>query len=281
YETATPPSISSTPAKELVTSQSVLPSGTPFVYTIKAGDTLGQVAQKFNVKLDALLAANPDVDPNGMTVGKTLNIPGVQKDPTGESVPTPVPFALEEINCHSMADGGLWCFAQARNDSPDILENVTAQITLLNSAGQSVDSRMALLPLNILPPHARLPLSAFFAPGFPSDVHPQVQVLTAIRLLARDPRYLPAVVQNTEVQIDWSGLSAQVSGRIVLPAPSKPASKVWVAAVVYDGKGHIVGVRRWESASGLTAGNSLPFSFSVSGVSGKIEQAEFAVEARP
>ena len=119
YETATPPSISSTPAKELVTSQSVLPSATPFVYTIKAGDTLGQVAQKFNVKLDALLAANPDVDPNGMTVGKTLNIPGDQKDPTGKSTPTPVPFALDEINCHSMADGGLWCFAQARNDSSD------------------------------------------------------------------------------------------------------------------------------------------------------------------
>ncbi len=265
----------------MVTAQSVLPSATPFVYTIKAGDTLGQVAQKFNVKLDALLAANPDVDPNGMTVGKTLNIPGDQKDPTGESTPTPVPFALEETNCHRMTDGGLWCFAQARNNSPDILENVTAQITLLNSAGQSVASQMALLPLNILPPHARLPLSAFFAPGFPSDVRPQGQVLTAIRLLASDPRYLPAVVQNTEVQVDWSGLSAHVTGRIVLPAASKPASKVWVAAVVYDGMGHIVGVRRWESASGLSAGDSLPFSFSVSAVSGKIEQAEFAVEARP
>ena len=108
------------PAEALVTAQSVLPSATPFVYTIKAGDTLGQVAQKFNVKLDALLAANPDVDPNGMTVGKTLNIPGDQKDPTGASTPTPVPFALEETNCHRMTDGGLWCFAQARNNSPDI-----------------------------------------------------------------------------------------------------------------------------------------------------------------
>ncbi len=281
YGTVTPSSTSAQPGGLIKSADSVLPSPTPFAYTIKAGDTLGQIAEKFNVELDSLLAVNPDVNPNGMRVGETLKIPSNQKNTTGESTPTPAPFSVQEISCHRTADGGLWCFVLAHNDSLDTMENVTAQVTLIDSGGQSVGSQTALLPLNILPPNQSLPLSVFFTPGLPSNVHPQVQVLTAIRLVPDDPRYLPARIQNTQVQVDWLGLSAQVSGQVILPSASKPASKVWVAAVVYDGAGHVAGLRRWESGGGLPAGDSLPFSFIVSSISGKIERAEFAVEARP
>jgi hypothetical protein len=281
YGTMTPSATSAQPAGLIQRAESAIPSPTPFAYTIKAGDTLGQIADKFNVQLDLLLAANPNVDPNSMRVGDTLKIPSNQKNTTGESTPTPAPFSVKEIGCHRTADGGLWCFALAHNDSPDTMENVTAQFTLTDSAGKSVASQTALLPLNILPANVSLPLSVFFAPGLPPDVHPQVQVLTAIRLLADDQRYLHATVQNTQAQVDWSGFSAQVSGRVVLPSPSKSARTVWVAAVAYDGAGNVAGVRRWESTDGLPAGNSLPFSFIVSSISGRIQQVEFAVEARP
>ena len=281
YKTITPSVTSAQPAGLIELAESAIPSPTPFAYTIKAGDTLGQIADRFNVQLDLLLAANPDVDPNSMRVGDTLKIPSNPKNTTGESTPTPVPFSINEISCHRTADDGLWCFALAHNDSPDVMENVTAQFILTDSGGKSVASQTALLPLNILPANASLPLSVFFAPGLPPDVHPQVQVLTAIRLLAGDQRYLPASVQNTQVLVDWSGLSAQVSGQVVLPAGSRSASKVWVAAVAYDGAGNVAGVRRWESTDGLPAGNSLPFSFIVSSISGSIQGVEFAVEARP
>jgi hypothetical protein len=82
-------------------------------------------------------------------------------------------------------------------------------------------------------------------------------------------------------QVSWSGLTAELSGEVALPANSADAHSVWVAAVAYDQGGNVVGVRRWESTTGLKAGASIPFSFMISAVAGRIERVEYAVEARP
>lgn len=44
-------------------------------YTVKAGDTPAAIARKYNLKLDALMAANPGLDPRKMKVGQTMNLP--------------------------------------------------------------------------------------------------------------------------------------------------------------------------------------------------------------
>ncbi len=46
-------------------------------YTVNSGDTLGQIAADNGVTLDELLAANPNIeDPNIISIGQTINIPG-------------------------------------------------------------------------------------------------------------------------------------------------------------------------------------------------------------
>jgi hypothetical protein len=85
------------------------------------------------------------------------------------------------------------------------MENVTAQVTLVDADNAVIRSQTALLPLNILPPNTSLPLAVFFPPEIPLDAKPQVQVLTAIRLLPNDERYLPATINNTLVQVNgWT-----------------------------------------------------------------------------
>ena len=242
---------------------------------------MSQIAEKFNVSLDALRAANPDVNPNAMTIGIELKIPNNSANLTGASTPTPVPVSVKQIECHPTADQAMWCFVLVHNDFSDFMENISAQVTLVDSNGQVITSQAALSMLNILPPNTSLPLVTFFAPNIPADVKPQVQILTAIRLLPNDVRYLPTVIQNTLVQIDSSGRSAQVNGQVYLPPESKAATQVWVAAVAYDRAGRVVGVKRWESNTALEAGNSLPFEFMISSVAGEIDRVEFAVEARP
>jgi LysM repeat protein len=281
YLTTTPSATPDQPPGLVVTIETPIASPTPFLYKVRTGDTMSQIAEKFNVQLDVLQAANPDIDPNGMSVGITLKIPSNPKNLTGEATPTPVPFPVEQIACHPTIDRGMWCFVLVRNDTSDLIENVTAQVTLLDNDGHPLASQTALLPLDILPPNGSLPLSVFFAPEIPLNARPQVQILTAIHLLPGDGRYLPATIQNSLVQVDWSGYSAQVKGQVYLPADSKPASEVWVAAVAYDGAGNVAGLRRWESSAALQPGGTLPFSFQVSSIAGKIESVNFAVEARP
>jgi hypothetical protein len=154
-------------------------------------------------------------------------------------------------------------------------------VTLVDADGTTVASRTALLPLNILPPNTSLPLTVFFPPEVPFDAKPQVQVLTAIRLLPNDERYLPATINNTLVQVVAEGLTARVAGVVLLPSDARDASQIWVSGTAYDEAGRVVGVRRWEWDDGLAAGGSVPFEFMVSSLGGKIARVEFAVEARP
>jgi LysM repeat protein len=248
---------------------------------MQKGDTMGSIALTADVSVDDLQAANPEISPNAMSVGQVLKIPSNPENPSGEPTPTPVPFTIEQIECYRTVDKGMWCFVLVHNDFSDFIENVSAQVTLLDASNARIASQTALSPLNILPPNTSLPLSVFFSPEIPLDVKPQVQVLTAIRLLPDDERYLPATITNTLVQVNANGRTARLNGQVLLPKDSKAASQVWIAVTAYDDAERLVGVRRWESTSGLAPGGNLPFEFTVSSIGGKITRVEFAVEARP
>jgi LysM repeat protein len=265
----------------LVTADAPLPSLTPFTYTVQRGDTMSSLALKFGVSMDDLQAANPEISPNAMSVGQVLKIPSNPENPSGEPTPTPVPFTVQQIECYPTADQGMWCFVLVHNDFSDFMENVSAQVTLVDSNNATVATQTALLPLNILPPNTSLPLAVFFSPQIPMDAKPHVQILTAIRLLPDDERYLPATINNTLVQVNADGRNARLSGQVLLSSDAKAATQIWVTGTAYRDDGRVVGVRRWESNAGLSPGGNLPFEFTVSSIGGKIARVEFAVEARP
>lgn len=265
----------------LVAAETPLPSPTPFTYTVQSGDTMSSVALKFGVSMDDLQAVNPEISPNSMSIGQMLNIPSNPDNPSGEPTPTPAAFTVQQIECYPTADKGMWCFVLVHNDFSDFMENVSVQVTLVDANNAALASQTALSPLNILPPNTSLPLAVFFPPHIPVDAKPQVQILTAIRLLPDDERYLPATINNTLVQVNAEGRSARVSGQVLLPSQAQTASQVWVAGTAYDEAGRVVGVRRWESNAGLSPGGTLPFEFMISSIGGKIGRVDFAVEARP
>ncbi|RPI91657.1 MAG: LysM peptidoglycan-binding domain-containing protein [Chloroflexi bacterium] len=265
----------------LVAAETPFPSPTPFTYTVEQGDTISSIALKFGVSMDDLQAANPEIPANSMSIGQVIRIPSHPDNPSGEPTPTPAPFTIQQVECYPTANGGMWCFVLVRNDFADFLENVSAQVTLVGSDNTTLDSQTALLPLNVLPSNTSLPLAVFFPPEIPFDAKPQVQVLTAIRLLPGDERYLPATVNNTLAQVNADGRSARLTGWVLLPDGAKDARQVWVTGTAYDEAGRVAGVRRWEWNAGLSAGGRLPFEFMISSAGGNIERVEFAVEARP
>jgi murein DD-endopeptidase MepM/ murein hydrolase activator NlpD len=48
------------------------------IYIVQAGDTLSYIASRFNVSVNDLIAANPAVDPNFLSEGQQLVIPGLE-----------------------------------------------------------------------------------------------------------------------------------------------------------------------------------------------------------
>lgn len=277
YQTSTA-SPTSTPL--LAQTEILLPSPTPLTYTVRQGDTLSGIAARFNVPLDDLLAANPGVSPTALTVGMTLSIP-VGGSLAGQATPTAVPLTIRQTRCWPFGHGGLWCVALIQNEYAETLENLSLQFTLLGSDAQPLTSQVAFAPLDILPAGQAMPVAAYFPPPAPAEASLQAQWLTAIRLLPGDERYLAAIVQNSLVEVDAAGRTARLRGQVRLTAPGQTASLVWVLGVAYDAAGQVVGLRRWEAATSLGAGESLPFEFSVSSVGPPIERIEFLVEVRP
>jgi LysM repeat protein len=275
YRTGTPAQTST--ADVIVIMETAIPTSTLATYVIQAGDTLSELAEQFQVSQDLLRAANPDLNPNSMSIGQTILIPNPANPIAAASTLTPVPAPVAQAVCHPTADSGLWCFALIQNNTTQLFENVCAQITLLDADDNIISSQTAFTPLNIIPPNASMPVYVFF-PNTSTDVHPRVQVLSALQADAGG--YLPAVINQSLAQIDWDGRSAQLSGDIYLPPESQAATQAWVAAVAYDQYGTVVGVRRWEGG-GIQPGTSIQFNFAVSSLGGDIEAVEFFVQARP
>ncbi len=275
YRTSTPRSTASLIPAGLTI---VMPSPTPFLYSVVQGDTLSSIAQRFRISLESLMNANPGVQANTLSVGTELVIPSGQTG-TVEPIPTAAPLTLIQTRCWPETAGGSWCFALFRNDYAETIENLSAQFILRDAGGQEIANQTVYSLLDILPPGKSIPLVVHQASA-PADSALQVQVLTAIRLLPGDTRYLPVMIDNTLVSLDVNGRTADVSGRVVTTGDAD-GTMTWVLAIAYDAAGNVVGVRRWETDSPLTQSTPVMFDFQVSSVDPPIERVEFLAEARP
>lgn len=70
-----------------------LPTPTPAaLYTVQSGDTLSDLAERFDTTVDELIAANGLTDPNALQPGQTLIIPSLLRAPApGTAVPLASP----------------------------------------------------------------------------------------------------------------------------------------------------------------------------------------------
>lgn len=259
------------------------PTATPFSHTIVKGDTMLALAFTYGVKLEDLLAANPQVDPHFLVVGETLVVPIEGGDPATLPTPTPVPVRIVEPNCYSTLDGGVWCFLLVHNDTPHGLENLTAWIGLFDEQGNNLAGQVAAAPLNLLEPGHALPLIAFFPPPIPvalDELHASAELLTALAVADDDQRYLEGSMQVDEVLVEEGDSQAQVSGSVGAPEDSAASGVVWLAAMAYDENGQVVGVRKLELADAIDPGESLPFKIALFSLGGDIAEVEVLLEIR-
>jgi LysM repeat protein len=276
YFTRTP---AITPSKPLPATLTPAVTPTPLIYKISRNDTLSGLAKRFGISLEELLAANPGVAPEALSVGQTLTIPAASQATGSTFLSTPVPLVPGPGFCLP-SEGGTTCLVPVRNPYPQALENVEVQVNVFDEHGQSLASQAASLPLNILPAGQVLPAAVFFSDLTVRTVA-QGQLLSAIRLSPADGRYLQTTIQNQLTSISWDGLSADVQGQILLSKTGKPASSLWLIAVALGAGDQIVGYRRWEWSGSLQPGKARTFKLSVYSLGPQIQRVDVVVEARP
>jgi LysM repeat protein len=251
------------------------PTPTPYLYTVKNDDTMLGIAYKFGISLKDLQAANPTVDPHFMGPGLQLIIPISGEIPESLPTATAYPADLEQPQCYSAGDGGLWCVAAIINNQNISLENLAVWIGLYNSHGENITSQVSYSPLNILEPGSTMPFMVYFAPPVPDEIIVRSEILSALAVESGDARYIKAQVELREMVTNPDHSQAAVRGAVLLPEGSPTPSQVWVLAVAYNAEGNIVGERKWKSAG------ETQFELTVYSLGGMIEQVKLLTEVRP
>jgi hypothetical protein len=290
------------PSEALIPWQTPTPEGTPDltqaviqptvtptlrVHVVVSGEVLGYIAGRYGVTIAQIVAANPGINPDILSIGQKIIIPnpapGSNSVSSGSTNPTPTPVVVDlgSVNCYRSLEGGAWCFFTVHNGQGNTIENVSAEIKLFDAAGQQVGEKVAYTILDIIPAGGVLPIAAFFDAPVPYPVTATALVNSGILVPTGDTRYLSASIKNQNVAIQANGLSAIITGEVAADDTTKGASSIWVAAVAYDASGSIVGVRRWMSKSAHPAGQSQPFSLMVYSSNDAIVRVELSVEARP
>ena len=271
YQTTTStPTVTSTP--------------TPIYYDVQEGDDMYGIAFFYGISPQQLMTANPTVNPRAMGPGTTLLIPitpGPEATATSAVTNTPSPtppFAqLEQPSCYPDATGGLWCFMLLVNDEVSGLENVSAVVTL--NDGEDLRQEMAIMPLNLLPEGAALPLVAYFQPPLPDDYDLSAEVVFYLPVMPGDDRYLPVEIQDRTLTLVREGEIAQVSGKLALSGAGGKLSYLWLNGTAFDAEGNVVASRRWEMPGPIEAGQTVDFSFSLFSLGGAIDRVELLAEA--
>jgi len=284
YPSATP-SITPSPTSADTPTPLPSPTPTPMTYTVKKGDDLFGIAIRFKVSLQDLLAANPTVTPNLMSVGTVLIIPAsAQVTPTvpvEELSPTPIGLQLGQPNCLAEASGGTWCFLPVTNPQSFAVENVTAVLRAADSAGNPLPDRTAYPPLNLLAPGRTMPLLAFYPAQDAQPAQASAELASAVPVPAEPARYLGLAKLQPQIEIAANSLSAAVNVTLRLADSNARAGQVWLLAVGYDAADRIVAVRRWESTAPLEPNGSLEAALTLYTAGDAITRVDVLAEARP
>jgi len=263
-----------------------LPTATPYLYTIVESDTMIGIASYFGITLDELTLANPDVNPNFLSVGTQLVIPlpegEDQPDASASSEPDILPVQTGELSCTPNQLGGMWCFWPVTNTLEQPVENLAGLVRLYDQAGEEVRSQTAYSLTNVLQPGEQIPLAVYFQPPLPEWETSQAQLSSAASANQVGERYFSTEVASLQAEpLDEDQLGYQVSGTLRLSSPSAEVSPAyaWVVAIAYDQSGQIVGLRRWE-ASADVLGAEITFSFEVFSLGEPIDRVEVLAEAR-
>jgi len=125
-------SVPTAPAPTRTPAATVLPASAPGTYTVQWGDTLGKIALKFGVTTQAIVAANPGLNPNYIVPGQVLVIPAAG----GAEMPEPTASAAQPAACTPTytVQRGDWFYAIARRFG--------VSVTALAQANPSINSNI-------------------------------------------------------------------------------------------------------------------------------------------
>jgi LysM repeat protein len=227
-----------------------LPTGTPtitptpIIYSIKSGDNLLSIANRYGVTVLALQEANGILDPRRLQIGQELVVPldesALVEPPT--PTPTPLPVSIEGGNFLETPAGGVWCLGEVRNLAGSAVELVKIQASLYDSQGSPVAYRSVFTALDEIPPGERSPFAILFDKGPLNFYTYQIVALSAVP--ARTDGRRSTKLVTTSLSGEAIGPTGYALQGQVYNEDEEPLESIYVVATLYDAEGRVIGMRK-------------------------------------
>ena len=201
------------------------PSPTPQAYTVRANDTFLGIARAYGLTREELLAANPGLNPDFLSIGQQLLIPAPGGQGTATPIPTPTPLPLQtsDPRCYPSASGGLWCLVSVTNTTGSPVEGLSGLLTLVGSDGEPMITVPVYPPLNLLPADEVMVLAAYLTPPVPEFSRAVAALTMGVPVQQAESRYASLDWSITRTQPSADRLSWEVAVSVKVPADSATA----------------------------------------------------------
>lgn len=239
-----------------------LPTATPILYTVRAGDTLIDIAYRYGVSVEALRAANGNIAPERLQIGQLLVIPppspvsAAGADNLLLPTPTPLPLELVGLSVRETAVGSLWFLGEVHNPTNVVVEHIAVRVSLTDAGGRELEGGLVYTVLDLIPPGGRSPFGLLF-PGRP----PGLAGLQATLISAEPVAALGERVPDLEV-VEHSGGPAgtlyRVTGKVQNTGEAA-VEEVLIVITLYDAQGTVIGFRAQTLQVHLEPGASASF----------------------
>jgi len=248
YSSATPTS----QVTRLVFTPAPLPTeeatATQWVHKVETNDTLSGIAARYGVELADLLAANPAIDPQFLSLDMEIIIPveGSSLEDTLSSTATPVPVPVRDPVCYQTFGNELWCITGIENDSGQEMEGLSVLLTIYNGLGEILSSEIIYSPVNLLPENRIMPMAASFDWAEVDTYAGAKAVLTSgFQASQVDERYASVEVENINIVFSENRTRAAWKGSLVINSDQDDrVVRPSVLLIALDSSGALVGYRK-------------------------------------
>ncbi len=243
------PTLAWRPAARTAVRPTAPPSPPPQTYIVQVDDTLLDIAIQFDVAFEALVAANPAIDPELLQIGQQLRIPSAPREAEIAISTLPAPsLALAAPNCYPTPTDGITCLGMVYNSNGQSLERVAVEVQLFGSGDLPLATGQATVEQATIPPEGVAPYRVTFP-----DVQPEQVEGVSVRLVAgtvASSAGQGAMLRLEDARLTQTGRSYTYRAQVV-NVGDEVAAAPRVVVTLLDANEDVYGYRVWEGDAPL------------------------------
>ena len=259
-------------------SPTITPTPTPIVHQVQEGETLLEIAWQNGTTIDAVVAVNPGMNPDFLTIGQTVVLPPpsapVAQEVRGTAVPVQV--AVTQVQTFQTSVGSLWVLGEVVNEGSLPVEQVQVAIDLKDDAGEAVGSFVMWTAVTLIQPGAKAPFGILIPEVTNNLSQPVVSIAggnSVVDLGSRtiDVTVVEAALSRQSERVEFTG--------VIQNKGAQPVNQMLLTATFYNEQGDITGFQQQVLSQILQRGETAVFTLNAAPPGSDASSALITIEA--